>query len=416
MWFMPLPEDDAGNARMRTKTVKEVVIVSAKRTPVGAFNGSLSAVPAQDLAACVIKDLLKDAGVDPGDVGEVILGQVLASGQGQNPARQAAFGAGLTSATPAMGVSMVCGSGLKAVELGAGQIQLGQARVVVAGGMENMSLAVHCVHMRQGVKFGSAVLEDTLEDGLTDAFNNYHMGVTAENVAREFKVSREEQDEFAAASQKKAGAAMAGGWFREEMTDVTVVGRKSSTVVDKDEFVKPDTTRETLAKLRPAFVTDGTGTVTAGNSSGINDGAAAVLLMSGAECARRGLSPMATIVATATAGVDPAVMGIGPIPAVRAALAKAGWDKDEVDLYELNEAFAAQAVAVVRELGLKDETVNVAGGAIALGHPVGASGARVLATLLHGLRRTGGRRGVATLCMGGGMGIAMCVERNVELD
>ena len=416
MWFMPLPEDDAGNARMRTKTVKEVVIVSAKRTPVGAFNGSLSAVPAQDLAACVIKDLLKDAGVDPGDVGEVILGQVLASGQGQNPARQAAFGAGLTSATPAMGVSMVCGSGLKAVELGAGQIQLGQARVVVAGGMENMSLAVHCVHMRQGVKFGSAVLEDTLEDGLTDAFNNYHMGVTAENVAREFKVSREEQDEFAAASQKKAAAAMESGWFREEMTDVTVVGRKSSTVVDKDEFVKPDTTRETLAKLRPAFVTDGTGTVTAGNSSGINDGAAAVLLMSGAECARRGLSPMATIVATATAGVDPAVMGIGPIPAVRAALAKAGWDKDEVDLYELNEAFAAQAVAVVRELGLKEETVNVAGGAIALGHPVGASGARVLATLLHGLRRTGGRRGVATLCMGGGMGIAMCVERNVELD
>ena len=310
---------------------------------------------------------------------------------------------------------MVCGSGLKAVELGAGLIQLGQARVVVAGGMENMSLAVHCVHMRQGVKFGSAVLEDTLEEALTDAFNNYHMGVTAENVAREFKVSREEQDEFAAASQKKAGAAMAGGWFREETTDVTVVGRRgSSVIIDKDEFVKPDTTRETLAKLRPAFVTDGTGTVTAGNSSGINDGAAAVLLMSGAEAVRRGLAPLATIVATATAGVDPAVMGTGPIPAVRAALAKAGWDKDEVDLYELNDAFAAHEV--VQELGVKDETVNVAGGAIALGHPVGASGARVLATLLHGLRRTGGRRGVATLCMGGGMGIAMCVERNVELE
>jgi len=407
-----LPEDDAGNARMRTKTVKEVVIVSAKRTPIGAFNGSLSAVPAHDLAACVIKDLLKDAGVDPGDVGEVILGQVLVGGQGQNPARQAAFGAGLPSATPAMGVSMVCGSGLKAVELGAGQIQLGQARVVVAGGMENMSLAVHCVHMRQGVKFGSFVLEDTLEEALTDAFNNYHMGVTAENVAREFKVSREEQDEFAAASQKKAAAAMESGWFREEMTDVTVVGRRgSSVIIDKDEFVKPDTTRETLAKLRPAFVTDGTGTVTAGNSSGINDGAAAVLLMSGAECARRGLSPMATIVATATAGVDPAVMGTGPIPAVRAALAKAGWDKDEVDMYELNEAFAAQALAVVRELGVKEETVNVAGGAIALGHPIGASGARVLVTLLHGLRRTGGRKGVAALCIGGGMGIAMCVER-----
>eukprot|EP00088_Acartia_fossae_P013177 TRINITY_DN16859_c0_g1_i2.p1 TRINITY_DN16859_c0_g1~~TRINITY_DN16859_c0_g1_i2.p1 ORF type:complete len:414 (+),score=97.77 TRINITY_DN16859_c0_g1_i2:59-1243(+) len=388
-----------------------VVIVAAKRTPIGNFNGGLAAVPAHNLAATVIKDLLAGTGVQAADVSEVILGQVLSAGQGQNPARQASMAAGLPDSVPAMGVNMVCGSGLRAVQLGAQAIMTGDSCIVVAGGMESMSLSRHAVHARAGVKFGDVSLEDTmLKDGLTDAFNNYHMGMTAENVAKKFNISRAEQDEFSVRSQQKAGVAMTEGRFKEEIVQVTVPGRKADVIVNTDEFPKPETNVDGLAKLRPAFQRDGTGSVTAGNASGINDGAAAVLLMTAEEAAKRGLTPLCRVVAAATAGVDPAVMGTGPIPAVRAAVGKAGWSLDEIDLFELNEAFAAQAIAVQRELGVPDAKVNVNGGSIALGHPIGASGCRVLVTLIHALKQASGKKGCAALCIGGGMGIAMCVE------
>lgn len=389
----------------------EVVIVAAKRTPIGNFNGSLASVPAHDLAATVIKDLLSTTGVPGDNISEVILGQVLAAGQGQNPARQAVISSGLPESVPGMGVNMVCGSGLRAVSLAAQSIQTGDAQIVVAGGMENMSLSRHSIHARSGVKFGDVSLEDTmLKDGLTDVFNNYHMGITAENVAKKFNISRLEQDEFAAKSQEKTAAAVAAGLFQAEIVSVSVLARKATTVVSEDEFPKPETSVETLSKLRPAFIRDTTGTVTAGNASGINDGAAAVMLMRSETAASRGLAPMARVVATACVGVDPKLMGIGPIGAVRAALAKAGWTVDQVDLFELNEAFAAQAVAVQRELGVPDSKVNVNGGSIALGHPIGASGARILVTLLHALQARAVKKGCAALCIGGGMGIAMCVE------
>lgn len=390
----------------------EVVIVAAKRTPIGSFSGSLSSVAAPDLAATVMKDILSTTGVAPDDVSEVVLGQVLGGGQGQNPARQAAVSAGLSyTSTTAMGVNMVCGSGLRAVVLGAQSVALGDATVVMAGGMENMSQARHTVHLRAGVKFGDQSMEDSmLKDGLTDAFHNYHMGITAENVAKEFCLTRGQQDEFAAQSQQKAGAAIRHGLFKSEIVSVSVPGRKGATLVTEDEFPRPDTTVESLAKLRPAFVKDGTGTVTAGNASGINDGAAVVMLMTAEEAKRRGLNPLAKIVSSATAGVDPALMGTGPVPAVKKALAKAHWSIGDVDLFELNEAFASQSLAVVQELGAPIEKVNVGGGSIALGHPIGASGARVLVTLLYAMQRSGAKKGVVSLCIGGGMGIAMCVE------
>lgn len=389
-----------------------MVIVAARRTPIGSFNGALATLQAHELASVVFKDLLGSSGVAAEEVEDVIMGQVLVGGQGQNPARQAALGAGLPHTSTAMGVAMVCGSGLRAVALAAQAIALGDSTVVLAGGMESMSMARHTVHMRPGVKFGEVGLQDSLlTDGLTDAMLGIHMGVTAENVAKQFGLSREEQDAFAAGSQEKAGAAAREGHFLAEVVPVSVaVPRKAAVVVAKDEFPRPDTTQDTLAKLRPAFVKDGSGTVTAGNSSGINDGAAAVLLMSREEAARRGLAPLCTIVCSAMAGVDPAVMGTGPVPAVTRALARAGWTAESVDLWELNEAFAAQALAVVRELGVDPARVNVCGGSIALGHPIGASGCRVLVTLVHAMRRLGAARGVASLCIGGGMGIAMCVQ------
>lgn len=389
----------------------EVVIVAAKRTPIGSFNGSLASLHAYQLATTVIQDVLAVTGVAPGDVSEVILGQVLGGGQGQNPPRQASIAAGLPNETPAMGVNMVCGSGLRAVTLGAQAIALGDSAVVIAGGMESMSQSKHCVHMRPGVKFGDVGLEDTmLKDGLTDAFHNYHMGITAENVAKKYSLSREEQDEFAALSQQKAGVALSSGVFKDEIVPVTVPNRKAAIIVSEDEFPRPDTTKESLAKLRPAFVKDGTGTVTAGNASGINDGAAVVMLMSAEEAQKRNLPPLAKISSYATAGVEPALMGTGPVPAVKSALAKANWSIDDVDLFELNEAFASQSLAVVKDLGAPPEKVNVNGGSIALGHPIGASGCRVLTTLLHAMKARGARKGCVALCIGGGMGIAMCVE------
>jgi len=391
--------------------VVEVVIVAAKRTPIGSFNGSLASLHAHQLATTVIQDVLAVTGVAPGDVSEVILGQVLGGGQGQNPPRQASIAAGLPNETPAMGVNMVCGSGLRAVTLGAQAIALGDSAVVIAGGMESMSQSKHCVHMRPGVKFGDVGLEDTmLKDGLTDAFHNYHMGITAENVAKKYSLSREEQDEFAALSQQKAGVALSSGVFKDEIVPVTVPNRKAAIIVSEDEFPRPDTTKESLAKLRPAFVKDGTGTVTAGNASGINDGAAVVMLMSAEEAQKRNLPPLAKISSYATAGVEPALMGTGPVPAVKSALAKANWSIADVDLFELNEAFASQSLAVVRDLGAPPEKVNVNGGSIALGHPIGASGCRVLTTLLHAMKARGARKGCVALCIGGGMGIAMCVE------
>jgi len=391
--------------------VAEVVIVAAKRTPIGSFNGSLSTLHAHDLASTVIKDILGTTGVAPADVSDVILGQVLGGGQGQNPPRQASIGAGLPNETPAMGINMVCGSGLRAVALGAQAVALGDSRVVLAGGMESMSQSKHCVHMRPGVKFGDVGLEDTmLKDGLTDAFHKYHMGITAENVAKKYSLTREEQDEFAALSQQKAGVAVSSGAFKEEIVPVSVPGRKAATIVTDDEYPRPETTKESLAKLRPAFVKDGSGSVTAGNASGINDGAAVVMLMSADEAQKRNLTPLAKIVSTATAGVEPALMGTGPVPAVRAALSKACWTIEDVDLFELNEAFASQSLAVVKDLGAPTEKVNVNGGSIALGHPIGASGCRVLTTLLHAMKKRGARKGCVALCIGGGMGIAMCVE------
>jgi acetyl-CoA C-acetyltransferase len=387
----------------------EIVIASAARTPIGSFNGAFATVPAVRLGEIAIRAALERAGVAPGDVDEAILGQVLTAGQGQNPARQAALAAGLAVHSTAIGINQVCGSGLRAVALAAQAVAAGDAAIVVAGGQESMSQSVHAVQLRSGIKMGPGELTDTMvKDGLWDAFNDVHMGVTAENVAKQYAITRADQDAFALASQLKAAAAATAGRFKAEIAPVTVKGRKGDVVVDKDEYLKPDTTLEVLTKLRPAFAKDGT--VTAGNASGINDGAAAVVVMSAAEASKRGIAPLARIVSWATAGVDPAVMGTGPIPATRKALARAGWSLADLDLIEANEAFAAQALAVSRELGLDPAKVNVNGGAIALGHPIGASGARVLVTLLHEMRRVGAKKGLATLCIGGGMGIALCVE------
>ncbi|XP_068199042.1 acetyl-CoA acetyltransferase, cytosolic [Antennarius striatus] len=389
-----------------------VVIVSAARTPIGSFNGALSTVPLRDLGAAVIKAVLERAKVKPEDVSEVIMGHVLTAGHGQNPARQASVGAGVPYAVPSWSCQMVCGSGLKAVSLGVQSIQAGGASVVVAGGMESMSRSPHVVHMRGGVRMGDASLQDSMvADGLTDAFHGYHMGITAENVAKQWGVSREQQDQFAVQSQNRTEAAQKAGHFDKEIVPVTVTTRQGPVEVTADEFPKHGCSTGSLSKLRPCFIKDGSGTVTPGNASGINDGAAAAVLMGQSEAERRGLKPMARIVSSAQAGLDPSIMGTGPIPAIRKAVEKAGWQLDQVDLFEINEAFAAQSVAVVKELGLNADKVNVSGGAISLGHPIGMSGCRILVTLLYALQRTGGQRGVAALCIGGGMGIAMCVER-----
>ncbi|KAF4099598.1 acetyl-CoA acetyltransferase, cytosolic [Onychostoma macrolepis] len=389
-----------------------IVIVSAARTPIGSFNGALSSVPLNDLGTLVIKDVLKRANVKPEEVSEVIMGHVLTAGHGQNPARQASVAAGIPYSVPAWSCQMICGSGLKAVCLGVQSIMTKESTIVVAGGMESMSRAPHIVQMRSGVKMGDATLQDSiLTDGLTDAFYNYHMGVTAENVAKQWGVSREAQDQFAVTSQNRTEAAQKAGDFDQEIVPVTVPSRKGPVEVKADEFPRHGSNIDAMSKLKPCFVKGGSGTVTAGNASGINDGAAATVLMSQSEAQRRGLKPMARITSWAQAGLDPSVMGTGPIPAIRKAVDKAGWKLGEVDLFEINEAFAAQSIAVVKELGLNPDKVNVCGGAISLGHPLGMSGCRVLVTLLHALQRTGGRKGIASLCIGGGMGIAMCVER-----
>jgi acetyl-CoA C-acetyltransferase len=388
----------------------DIVIASAARTAVGAFNGAFAATPAHDLGAAVIADVLTRAAVAPAEVDEVILGQILIAGQGQNPARQAAIKAGLPKETTGWGLNQLCGSGLRAVALGMQQIATGDAKVIVAGGQESMSMAPHCAHLRSGVKMGDFQMVDTMiKDGLWDAFNGYHMGTTAENVAREFQITREMQDKFAVASQNKAEAAQKAGKFKDEIVPFTIKGRKGDVVVTEDEYIRAGTTLDAIAKLKPAFARDGT--VTAANASGINDGAAAAVLMTAAEAAKRGLTPLARIVSWATAGVDPAVMGTGPIPASRKALAKAGWKVDDLDVIEANEAFAAQACAVNKDMGWDPAKVNVNGGAIAIGHPIGASGARVLVTLLYEMKRQNAKRGLATLCIGGGMGVAMCLER-----
>lgn len=386
-----------------------IVIASAARTPVGSFNGSFAHTPAHELGRTVIEALLQRAGMDASDVDEVILGQVLTAGQGQNPARQAAVNAGLPIETTAWGLNQVCGSGLRAIAIGMQQIACGDAEIVIAGGQESMSLAPHCAHLRSGVKMGDFQMIDTMiRDGLWDAFNGYHMGVTAENVAEKFQISRDEQDAFALASQNKAEAAQKAGRFKDEIVPVTIKSRKGEVVVEDDEYIRPGATLEAMQKLRPAFSKDGS--VTAGNASGLNDGAAGVLLMSEAEAERRGLKPLARIASWATAGVEPQIMGTGPIPASRRALEKAGWKIGDLDLVEANEAFAAQACAVNKDMGWDPDIVNVNGGSIAIGHPIGASGARVFNTLLYELRRRGGGKGLATLCIGGGMGVAMCVE------
>jgi acetyl-CoA C-acetyltransferase len=391
--------------------VKHVVIASAARTAVGSFNGAFATTPAHELGAVAIQGALDRAGVAAEDVAEVILGQILTAGEGQNPARQAAMKAGLPKETTAWALNQLCGSGLRAVAIGMQQIQTGDAGIIVAGGQESMSMAPHATHLRQGVKMGDYTMVDTmLKDGLIDAFNGYHMGVTAENVAKQWQITRQQQDAFAVASQNKAEAAQKAGRFKDEIVPVTLKTRKGDVVVDQDEYIRLGATLESVAKLRPAF--DKEGSVTAANASGINDGAAAVVLMSAEEAERRGVEPLARIVSWATAGVDPAIMGTGPIPASRRALEKAGWKTDELDLVEANEAFAAQACAVNKDLGWNTEIVNVNGGAIAIGHPVGASGARVLNTLLFEMKRRGARKGLATLCIGGGMGIAMCVARD----
>jgi len=388
-----------------------IVIASAARTPVGSFNGSLSSLPAHELGKVAIKAAIERAGIEPGEVDEVIMGQILTAGAGQNPARQASIAAGIPVDSPAWGMNQLCGSGLRAVALGAQQIQLGSSSIVVAGGQESMSQAPHCAHLREGTKMGDLKLIDTMiKDGLWDAFNGYHMGSTAENVARQWQITREEQDRFAVASQNKAEAAKKAGKFKDEIAPVTVKTRKGETVVSEDEYIREGTTYEAVAKLRPAFEKDGT--VTAGNASGINDGAAAVVLMTLAEAERRGITPLARIVSWAHAGVDPSIMGTGPIPASKKALEKAGWSVADLDLIEANEAFAAQACAVNKGLGWDTEKVNVNGGAIALGHPIGASGARILNTLLFEMKRRDAKKGLATLCIGGGMGVAMCVERD----
>ena len=388
----------------------EIVIASAKRTAVGSFNGALGTTPAHELGAIAIRSALEAAKVDAGEVDEVILGQILSAAQGQNPARQAAMKAGVPQEKTAFGVNQLCGSGLRAVALGLQQIANGDAHIIVAGGQESMSLAPHAAYLRSGVKMGELKLVDTmLQDGLIDAFHGYHMGSTAENIARKWQISREDQDRFAVGSQNKAEAAQKAGRFKAEIAPVTVSTRKGDVIVDADEYPRAGSTYEAMAKLKPAFSKDGT--VTAGNASGLNDGAAALVIMSAAEAKRRGLTPMARIVSWATAGVDPAIMGTGPIPASRKALEKAGWSVKDLELVEANEAFAAQALAVNKDLGWDPAIVNVNGGAIALGHPIGASGARVLTTLLHEMARRNAKKGLATLCIGGGMGIAMAVER-----
>ena len=389
----------------------DIVIVAAGRTPVGSFNGSFSSVPAHELGATVISGVLERAGVDGKDVDEVILGQVLTAGQGQNPARQASINAGLPIETTAWNLNQVCGSGLRAVALGMQQIANGDADIIVAGGQENMSMSPHAAHLRDGHKMGDYKMVDTMiKDGLWDAFNGYHMGTTAENVANKFQITREMQDEFAVASQNKAEAAQKAGKFKDEIIPVTVKHRKGDVVVEDDEYIRHGATVENMTKLRPAFATDGS--VTAGNASGINDGAAAVVLMSAAEAEKRGIKPMARIASWSTSGVDPEIMGTGPIPASRKALEKAGWSIDELDLVEANEAFAAQACAVNKDLGWNTDKVNVNGGAIAIGHPIGASGCRVLVTLLHEMEKRDAKKGLATLCIGGGMGVALTVERD----
>ena len=388
-----------------------IVIASAARTPVGAFNGSLASLPAHELGKVAIKAALDRARVEPGDVSEVILGQILSAGAGQNPARQASINAGIPVDAPAWGMNQLCGSGLRAVALGAQQIQLGSSKIVVAGGQESMSQAPHCAHLRDGTKMGDIKFIDTMiKDGLWDAFNGYHMGNTAENVARQWQITREEQDRFAVASQNKAEAAKKAGKFKDEIAAVTIKTRKGETIIAEDEYIKDGVTFDSIAKLKPAF--DKEGTVTAANASGINDGAAAVVLMTLEEARRRDITPLARIVSWAHAGVDPSIMGTGPIPASKKALEKAGWTVKDLDLIEANEAFAAQACAVNKGLGWDTEKVNVNGGAIAIGHPIGASGARVLNTLLFEMKRRNAKRGLATLCIGGGMGVAMCVERD----
>ena len=390
--------------------MEDIVIVAAARTPVGSFNGAFGSVPAHTLGTVAIQAALARAGLEPGEVDEVILGQILTAAQGQNPARQAARAAGIPDQKTAFGINQLCGSGLRAVALAAQQVRTGESTIVVAGGQESMSAAPHAQHLRAGQKMGDLQLVDTmLKDGLLDAFHGYHMGVTAENVAQRYQITRNEQDAFALASQQKASAAQKSGRFKDEIAPVTLKGRKGDTVVEHDEYIRHDSSAESMAKLRPAFNKEGT--VTAGNASGINDGAAAVVVMSAKEAERRGLKPLARIVSFATAGVDPAVMGTGPIPSSRKALERAGWTVKDLDLIEANEAFASQACAVNKELGWDTSRVNVNGGAIALGHPIGASGARVLTTLLHEMQKRDARRGLATLCIGGGMGVAMCVER-----
>jgi acetyl-CoA C-acetyltransferase len=388
----------------------DIVIVSATRTPVGAFNGAFASVPAHELGKTAIKAALDRAALEAPRVSEVIMGQILTAGQGQNPARQASIAAGIPVEVPAWGVNQLCGSGLRSVALGYQAIVNGDSDFVVAGGQESMSVAPHCAHLRGGVKMGDFEMIDTMiKDGLWDAFNGYHMGNTAENVARQWQITRAQQDEFAVASQNKAEAAQKAGRFKDEITPVTVKSRKGDIVVDADEYPKHGTVLDVISKLRPAF--DKEGTVTAGNASGINDGAAAVVLMKASEAAKLGKTPLAHIVSWAQAGVDPKVMGSGPIPASRAALKKAGWNIGDLDLIEANEAFAAQACAVNKDLGWDTKKVNVNGGAIALGHPIGASGTRILVTLLYEMHKRNAKKGLATLCIGGGMGIAMCVER-----
>src|SRR5689334_18003623 len=390
--------------------MEDVVIVSGARTPVGSFNGAFANVAAHDLGKTAIQAVMKRADLKGSDVNEVILGQILTAAQGQNPARQASINAGLPVETPAWIVNQLCGSGLRAVALGAQQIANGDASIVIAGGQESMSQAPHAAYLRAGQKMGAMEFVDTMiKDGLWDAFNGYHMGVTAENVAREWQITREQQDRFAVASQNKAEAAKKAGKFKAEIAPVTVKERKGEKIVDTDEYIRDGATLEAMAALRPAFQKDGT--VTAANASGINDGAAALVLMSASEAKKRGLKPLATIKSWAQAGVDPKVMGSGPIPASRRALEKAGWKASDLDLVEANEAFAAQACAVNKDMGWDTSKVNVNGGAIAIGHPIGASGARVLVTLLHEMQRRDAKKGLATLCIGGGMGIAMCIER-----
>jgi acetyl-CoA C-acetyltransferase len=388
----------------------EVVIVSAARTPVGSFNGALGSICAHELGAAALQAAISRAGLEPGDIDEVIYGQVLGAGEGQNPTRQAARIAGLPDSKTAFGINQVCGSGLRSVALAAQQVRTGESAIVAAGGMESMSLAPHAAHLRNGTKMGGLEFVDTmLKDGLWDAFHGYHMGNTAENVAVKYQISRDQQDAFALASQQKASAAQKSGRFKDEIVPVTVKTRKGETSVADDEYIRHDSTAEGMARLRPAFSKDGT--VTAGNASGINDGAAALIVMSAAEADRRGLAKLARIAGFATAGVDPAVMGTGPIPATRKVLDRVGWKPDDLDLVEANEAFAAQALAVNKDIGWDTGRVNVNGGAIAIGHPIGASGARILVTLLHEMLKRDATKGLATLCIGGGMGVAMCLER-----